>query len=101
MTFLYNVTIGVDKEIENDWLLWMRNHYLPKAMSSGAFTDHKIYKVLTHEDEGSVSYSVQYFSDAIEKIVFYLNNDVKILVEELRTQFKDRHVVFNTLLQEV
>jgi len=101
MTFLYNVTIGVDKEIEQDWLLWMRNYYLPKAMSSGAFVDHKIYKVLTHEDEGSVSYSVQYFSDAIEKIVFYLNNDGKVLVEELRSKFKDRHVVFNTLLQEM
>jgi hypothetical protein len=101
MTFLYNVTIGVDKEIEPDWLLWMKTYYLPKAMSSGAFIDHKIYKVLTHEDEGSVSYSIQYFSDAIEKIVFYLNNDGKILVEELRVKYKDRHVVFNTLLQEL
>ena len=65
-----------------------------------AFTDFKIYKVLTHEDENSVSYSIQYFSDAIEKIVHYLNHDGKILVEEHRTRFKDRHVVFNTLLQE-
>ncbi|HTH58294.1 MAG TPA: DUF4286 family protein [Cyclobacteriaceae bacterium] len=101
MTFLYNVTIGVDKEIELDWLSWMKDYYLPKAMGSGAFIDHKIYKVLTHEDEGSVSYSIQYFSDAIEKIVFYLNNDGKVLVEELRLRFKDRHVVFNTLLQEL
>jgi len=101
MRFLYNVTVGVDKEIEHDWLLWMREYYLPKAMNSGAFIEHKLYKVLTHEDEGSVSYSIQYFSDAIEKIVFYLNNEGKILVEELRVKFKDKHVVFNTLLQEL
>jgi hypothetical protein len=69
-------------------------------MESGAFIEYKIYKVLTHEDEGSVSYSVQYFSDAIEKVVYYLNNDGKILVEELRTKYKEKHVVFNTLLQE-
>ena len=101
MTFLYNVTVGVDKDIELEWLQWMREYYLPKAMNSGAFMEYKIYKVLTHEDEGSVSYSIQYFSSAIEKIVFFLNNDGKILVEELRTRFKDRHVVFNTLLQEL
>ena len=101
MTFLYNVTIGVDKEIEIEWLQWMKEYYLPIAMKSSAFLDYKIYKVLTHEDDNSVSYSVQYFSDAIEKIVSYLNNDGKILAEELRLKYKDRHVVFNTLLQEL
>lgn len=100
MIFLYNVTIGVDKEIEMEWLQWMKSYYLPRAMQSGAFLEHRIYKVLTHEDENSVSYSVQYFSDTIEKIVHYLNNDGKVLVEELRDRYKEKHVVFNTLLQE-
>ncbi len=100
MIFLYNVTIGIDKEIEMEWLQWMKDYYLPRAMQSGAFLEHRIYKVLTHEDENSVSYSVQYFSDAIEKIVQYLNNDGKVLLEELRNRYKEKHVVFNTLLQE-
>ena len=97
---LYNVTVGVDKEIESEWLAWMKQYYLPKAMQTNAFLEYRIYKVLTHEDENSVSYSIQYFSDAIEKIVAYLNNEGKALVEEHRSRFKDRHVVFNTLLQE-
>jgi hypothetical protein len=97
---LYNVTIGVDKEIESEWLTWMKQYYLPKAMETDAFTGFKIYKVLTHEDESSVSYSVQYFSDDIEKVVYYLNNEGKILVEEHRARFKGRHAVFNTLLEE-
>lgn len=100
MKFLYNATVGIDKELESEWLTWMKEYYLPKAMQSGAFIEYKIYKVLTHEEEDSVSYSIQYFSDAIEKIVYYLNNEGKILIEELRSRFKDRHIVFNTLLQE-
>ncbi|MBS1506771.1 MAG: DUF4286 family protein [Bacteroidetes bacterium] len=97
---LYNVTVGVDKEIEAEWLTWVKQYYLPAVMQTQAFHEFKIYKVLTHEDEGSVSYSIQYFSDSIEKIVHFLNNDGKKLVEEHRARFKDRHVVFNTLLQE-
>ena len=97
---LYNVTVGVDKEIEVEWLAWIKKYYLPRAMETNAFVEYKIYKVLTHEDESSVSYSIQYFSDAIEKVVHYLNNEGKTLVEEHRAKFKDRHVVFNTLLQE-
>lgn len=97
---LYNVTVGIDKEIEAEWLVWVKEYYLPKVMETNAFVEYKIYKVLTHEDESSVSYSIQYFSDAIEKIVHYLNNEGKNLVEEHRARFKDHHVVFNTLLQE-
>jgi uncharacterized membrane protein len=97
---LYNVTVGIDKEMEKDWLLWMKSYYLPEAMKSKAFLHYRLYKVLTHEDESSVSYSVQYFSDDIQKIITYLNNEGKILSEELRVKFKDRHVVFNTLLEE-
>ncbi len=97
---LYNVTVGVDKEIEAEWLLWMKQSYLPAVLQTGAFTEYKIYRVLTHEDERSVSYSIQYFTDSIEKVVHYLDNEGKILVEEHRSRFKDRHVVFNTLLQE-
>ena len=82
---LYNVTVGIDKEIESEWLVWMKEYYLPKAMQTAAFLDFKIYKVLTHEDEGSVSYSIQYFSDSIEKVVYYLNNDGKLLVYILRS----------------
>ncbi len=100
MKFLYNATVGIDKELENEWLAWMKEYYLPKAMQSGAFTEYKIYKVLTHEEESSVSYSIQYFSDGIEKIVYYLNNEGTGLIEELRNRYKDRHIVFNTLLQE-
>jgi hypothetical protein len=101
MKFLYNATIGIDKELETEWLTWMKEYYLPKAMQSGAFTDYKIYKVLTHEEEdNSASYSIQHFSEGIDKIVHYLNNDGKVLIEELRNRYKDRHIVFNTLLQE-
>ncbi len=97
---LYNVTIGIDKDLEAEWLAWMKSHYLPEAMKSNAFITYKLYKVLTHEDESTVSYSVQYFSDDIQKIVNFLNDEGKILNENLRAKYKDRHVAFNTLLEE-
>lgn len=97
---LYNVTVGIDKDLEAEWLTWMKSYLLPEAMKSNAFSSYRLYKVLTHEDEGTVSYSIQYFSDDIQKIVHYLNNQGKALGEEHRAKFKDRHVVFNTLLEE-
>jgi hypothetical protein len=98
---LYNVTFGIDKGIEQEWVAWMRNNYLPAMMNTGLFVTYKMYKVLSHDDDNSVSYSVQCFAKTIEDLLQYLNEFAPRLVEEHRARYKDRHVAFNTLLEEV
>ena len=53
------------------------------------------------DDEQSVSYSIQLFTDKIEKVVDYLDKHTSTIIELHRQQFKDKHVIFNTLLEEV
>ncbi len=99
--FLYNVTVGIDKEIEQDWLAWVKEKYIPTVLATGMFIESKIYRVTTHDDEHSVSYSIQFFASQIEQVVKYLDEQTNGIIEEHRLRFKDRHVVFNTLLEEV
>ncbi|MCX8489692.1 MAG: DUF4286 family protein [Cyclobacteriaceae bacterium] len=99
--FLYNVTVGVDKEIEKDWLAWIKQNYLPAVAATGFFVESKIYRIVTHDDESSVSYSIQLFAPRIENVVEYLAQHTETIIETHRQRFKDRHVVFNTLLEEV
>jgi hypothetical protein len=98
---LYNVTFGIDKGIETEWIAWMKANYLTSLMTTGLFIDYKMYKVLTHDDETSVSYSVQCFAKNIEDVLMYLNEYAPQLTELHRDKFKDRHVAFNTLLEEI
>ena len=98
---LYNVTVGIDIDVEEEWLKWMREHHIPAVMDTGMFVEHKIFKVLSQEEEQSVSYSIQYFAENIDKVVEYLNTYAPPLVEAHRVRYKDRHVAFRTLLEEV
>ena len=98
---LYNVTFGIDKVIETEWISWMKANYLPSMMGTGLFIEYKIYKVLTHDDETSVSYSVQCFANKIEDVLKYLNEYAPQLTQLHRETFKDKHVAFNTLLDEI
>ncbi len=98
---LYNVTVGVDQDIENEWLQWMKTKHIPDVMNTGYFNEFRIFKVLNQDQEETVSYSVQYFSDSIEKVVTYLNDHAPRLSEEHRIKFNNRHVAFRTLLEEV
>ena len=98
---LYNETIGIDKEVEEQLLEWMKSFYIPEVMKTRLFNEYKIYKVLSHDDEASTSYSVQFFSNTIEDILLFINHYSKPLVEEQQIKFKDRHITFRTLLEEV
>ncbi len=98
---LYNETVGIDKDYELQMLAWLKNHYIPAVMKTGLFVDFKMYKVLTHDDENSTSYSVQFFSNTIDEVLEFINIYSKPFVEEQQTKFKDKHITFRTLLEEV
>lgn len=99
--FLYNVTVGIDADIEQEWVLWMKTTHIPDVLRTGLFVDYKFYKVLHDNSDGSISYSVQYFATSIENVVLYLEKLAPALVEEHRQKFRDKHVAFQTLLEEV
>jgi Domain of unknown function (DUF4286) len=98
---LYNVTVGIDRDVENEWLEWMKTEHIPKIMSTGFFEHYKIYKVLHDQDENSISYSVQYFAPTLTNVMTYFERFAPKFLEELRIRFHDKHVAFMTLLEEV
>lgn len=98
---LYNVTVGIDKDSEGEWLQYMREKHIQAVLDTGLFTGYKLYKVLHDQDEGTISYSVQYFAKTIEDVQQYLETFAPALIEEHRKKFNNRHVAFRTLLEEV
>lgn len=98
---LYNVTIGVDKDIELEWLEWIRTNHIPAVMGTGMFVETKIYKVLHDQDDGTISYSIQHFAQSIDHVQQYLEVFAPKIIEDHRQRFLNKHVAFQTLLEEV
>jgi hypothetical protein len=98
---LYNITVGIDKDVEQIWLNWVRENLLIEIMDTGLFSDSKMYRILHDNDDGTVSYSIQLFAVRIENITEYLHSHAPRIIEAHRQKFMNRHVVFQTLLEEV
>jgi hypothetical protein len=77
---LYNVTVGIDKEIEKEWLQYMQERHIPGVLRTGMFVSNRMYKVLHDQEDG----------------VF-----APVLIEDHKKKFANRHVTFMTLLEEV
>ena len=99
--FLYNVTIGIDRDVESEWLEYIREKHMPDVMKTGMFVSSKFYKVLHDQEDGTISYSIQYFAESIDHVQQYLEVFAPVLIEEHRQKFSNKHVVFQTLLEEV
>jgi hypothetical protein len=84
-----------------EWLEWMKAKHIPDVLDTGMFVDYKIYKVLHDNNDGTVSYSVQYFATSLELVVQYLEVFAPAMAEEHRLKFLNKHVAFRTLLEEV
>ncbi len=98
---LYNETVGIDRDIEEVWLQYMKEKHIQDVLNTGLFVGYKFYKVLHDQEDGSISYSIQYFARSIEDVQQYLEVFAPALIEEHRRKFQNRHVTFRTLLEEV
>lgn len=97
---LYNITYNIDKKIENEWLEWMKISHLPKILNTGRFSSVKLYRLLNVPDEG-VTYSVQFYSENLSLLQEYLEKLAPIHAAEHNNRYKDMHVAFQTVLQEM
>ena len=98
---LYNVTVAIDKKVENEWLIWMKNVHIPEVMETNLFKDYRFLKVLNTEDPESSSYSVQYFAESMKNLQLYMAAFAPELQQKALLRYPNQMAAFRTLLEEV
>lgn len=95
--FIYNVTVTVDKDIRQEWLEWMKGVHIPDVMRTGLFTESKICRLLTDEDE--YTFAVQYTFKSMNDLDQYRKDFAPKLQKEHSDKFKDKFAAFRTVLE--
>lgn len=95
---LYNVTINIDLSVHDQWMKWMQTKHINDVLATGKFTSARMVKVLV-EEEGSVTYSIQYTTESKEKLERYYQEDAPRLRQEGIALFADKMLAFRTELQ--
>lgn len=98
--FIYNVTVNISEDIQNEWVQWMREKHIPDVMRTGCFVDSQMVKVLYVEDEGH-TYSIQYKFLEMPDIERYQKEFAPALQAEHTVKFSGKYAAFRTLLQVI
>ena len=96
---IYNVTAHVEPSIEQKWLKWMKQEHIPEMLGTNKFTKTKIFKIITDQDTGGISYAVQYYCDNREQYESYLKEDAQSLRDKVKDKFGENILFFRTELQ--
>ena len=98
---IYNTTYQVEEGQEDNFLIWIKEFYLPEVEKTGALHTPRIVRVLSHREEGSTCYSLQFEvenSGILHR--WHMEQGVK-LNDELVKIFQDKVVGFPTLMEVI
>ena len=99
--FIYNVTTHVEPTLEQDWLKWMKEDHLPKMIQTGHFQQAKLFKVITDQDHGGISYATQYHCNSLQDYENYLDQHADQLRQDAIDRFGKAILAFRTQLDEI
>ncbi|GIV27630.1 MAG: hypothetical protein KatS3mg027_1444 [Bacteroidia bacterium] len=99
--FIYSVTIAIDKELEQEWLNWMKVKHIPDVMNTGCFTQYKIFQVYSAMSEDLSTYNIQYYFEKVEDIEKYQKEFATDLQREHKNKFEGKFVATRTILRTI
>ena len=98
---IYSVTVSIDQEVQAEWVQWMRDVHIPDVMATGYFLENRFAKVLLVDEEGGVTYSVQYLCDNMADLQRYQGSHAPRLQADVKAKFEGKFVAFRTVLETV
>ena len=99
---IYNVTLSINPNIEEEVLDWLKSIHIPEVMETGLFLNSAVYKIIENPIEREHnSYAIQYKMDSWDKFDRYSKNYARELQTKTKTKFGDNVLAFRTFLEEI
>lgn len=99
---IYNVTYGVDLDIEQDFLDWIRGKYVPMAVASGELKNPRLALIMTTEEqERHHNYSLQFEVESLDVLESWSLHDGNKVLGEFTNHFGNKAPGFPTLMEKV
>lgn len=98
---IFNTTFHVEEGVATEYLDFFKQTYIPICAESGFLFDPRFSKIMSHGEEGSVCYSLQFYIKNEDTLHHWLSNGGKELEDKLVEKFGPKVVGFITLMDEI
>ena len=95
---LYNITIIIEDEINEKWLSWANEYFLPEFMATNLIASNRFLKVIDSPNEGT-TYCMQFIFDDIGTFHSFKERHYNRLMDQHESRFNNKSVFFSTLME--
>jgi hypothetical protein len=96
---IYNITVKVATEANEEWLKWMRETHIPEMMATGLFTEHRMSRLLEQDDSEGPTYAIQFYTATAEDYNIFQSRHQRALRQKGYDRFGDRFIAFTTVME--
>lgn len=96
---IYNVTINIQEEIHDKWLLWMNDVHIPEVMATGKFISAKLVRVHVDQEMEGITFAAQYLAKDKQTLEKYYTENAPHLREDGLRLWADKALYFRTELE--
>lgn len=100
MRIIYNTSFIIDEAIEQEWVAFMRQHYISQLRNHNLCDDVIFTKVSIDQPECK-TYSIQIVFANNEQQDYFLNNHLPEIEQKIIAQYANRYVCFSSVLTEI
>jgi hypothetical protein len=98
---VYNVTVKVNWNILEEWLVWELEKDVPAVLASGLFEGYKFFRLLEQDEVEGPTFVVQYFTPTLENYQQYILEFAPVRQEESRNKWGEGFIAFRTIMSLV
>jgi hypothetical protein len=98
---VYNVTITIDLDIHDEWVVWMRETHIPDVMITGMFVSYRMCRLIGHDHADSEIYTVQYLVRDMAHLMRYQNEFAPELQRQHRARYDGKFAAFRTVMEVI
>ncbi len=95
---IYNTTFHADHSHKEEFVKFLREIYIPRALEGGMLVDAQLAKVMGSEEEG-VNYALQFKAESLDVLDLWNGRIGKNLTAMIGQKFQHKVAGFSTLLE--
>lgn len=100
MKILYNITYQVERSILEEWLEWMKEVYIARALKLNGFEAHKLMKIIQNDEQGpDIAFACQFTVKSKGHFLYFHDTLHKELSALSQTKFGEKSLSFATLME--
>jgi len=97
---IYLIHIDVEKKIDNNWFLWMKNEHIPEIMDLKIFKKNEIWKIKNSSKKYN-SYYIKYYTESLDNYKLYEKKHAMGIKKKHSIKYKNNFNIKREILQLV